>query len=150
MGTPPSVCTSCAHCGLDAAHLLGHAAPVFQGNTRTFFFVFVSSSIFYSPQSDGEADLLWKSKSVSSAAPPTLAICFSYPTPISWVPYGLAESWHGAQRSAVLLGVMSDRPTLVCPALPSVAVWRHTVFWAWCVPPAVAISCLSLILTGSL
>lgn len=100
--------------------------------------MFVSRSIFYSPQSDAEADLLWKSKSVSSAAPPTLAICFSYLTPVSWVPYGLAESWHGAQRSAVLLGVMSDRPPLVCPALPSVAVGRHCVL--------IGIDCFSLII----
>lgn len=28
--------------------------------------------------------------------------------PIFWVPYGLAESWHGALRSAIILGVAPD------------------------------------------
>lgn len=101
---------------------LQDTVPGVRRQRKDIFFLFVSSSIFSSPQSDAGADLLWKSRPVSSAAPPTLAICFSSPTPISWVPYGLAESWHGAQRSVILLGVMSDRPPLVCPALPSVAV----------------------------
>ena len=47
----------------------------------------VSNSIFVSQQSDAEADLLWKSKSVPCAVypqpPPTLAICLFYLTPFS-------------------------------------------------------------------
>lgn len=82
-----SVLGMCVQGRLPAAHPSRTQFLVLKGNTKDSFFFL---NIFLSQQSDAEADLLWKSKSVSYAVypqpPPTLAICFFYLTPISWMP----------------------------------------------------------------
>lgn len=83
-------------------------------NEEHFFFFFVLNSMFLPQQSDGEADSSGRAslslvQFLPKPLPPTpYASFFPELIPISWMPYGLAESWHGAQRSEIILGVAPD------------------------------------------